>query len=126
MGNDQVQRFNQTLLKMLGTLEHYQKSDWKAYIPTPTTPYFMIVPAFLGLNSDSLSSTNQTEYVRKIRDLLRFADKKAHELSMKSSAKHKLNYDLRVRSSVLRLGDRVLVKNAGVRGKCKLADRSSN
>ena len=40
MGNDQVERFNQTLMKMLGTLEHYQKSDWKAQIPTPTTPYF--------------------------------------------------------------------------------------
>ena len=27
MGNGQVERFNQTLLKMLGTLEEYQKSD---------------------------------------------------------------------------------------------------
>ena len=27
MGNGQCERFNQTLLKMLGTLEDYQKSD---------------------------------------------------------------------------------------------------
>ena len=34
MGNGQVERLNQTLLKMLGTLEDYQKSDWKAQVPT--------------------------------------------------------------------------------------------
>ena len=34
MGNGQVERFNQTLLKMLGTLENNQKSDWKSHIPT--------------------------------------------------------------------------------------------
>ena len=144
MGNGQVERFNQTLLKMLGTLEDYQKSDWKAHVPTLVhaynatfhdstgySPYFLMfgrhprlaVDAFLGLNSDSLSSTTQTEYVRKLRDRISFAYKKAQEVSKKASAKHKLNYDLRARSSVLRPGDRVLVRNAGVRGKCKLADR---
>ena len=144
MGNGQVERFNQTLLKVLGTLEDYQKSDWKAHVPTLVhaynatfhdstgySPYFLMfgrhprlaVDAFLGLNSDSLSSTTQTEYVRKLRDRLSFVYKKAQEASKKASAKHKLNYDLRARGSVLRPGDRVLVRNAGVRGKCKLADR---
>ena len=144
MGNGQVERFNQTLLKMLGTLEDYQKSDRKAHVPTLVhaynatfhdstgySHYFLMfgrhprlaVDAFLGLNTDSLSSTTQTEYVRKLRDRLSFAYKKAQEASKKASAKHKVNYDLRARSSVLRPGDRVLVRNAGVRGKCKLADR---
>ena len=47
MGNGQVERFNQTVLKMLGTLEDYQKSDWKAHVPTlvnPTMPHSMIAP----------------------------------------------------------------------------------
>ena len=47
MGNGQVERLNQTLLKMLGTLEDYQKSDWKAHVPTlvhPTMPHSMIAP----------------------------------------------------------------------------------
>ena len=32
MGNGQVERFNQTLLQMLGTLEPPLKSDWKSYV----------------------------------------------------------------------------------------------
>ena len=32
-GNEQVERFNQTLLQMLETQENYLKSDWKAQIP---------------------------------------------------------------------------------------------
>ena len=39
MGNSQVVRFNQTLLKMLGTLEEYQKSDWKTHVPTLVHAY---------------------------------------------------------------------------------------
>ena len=55
MGNGQVERFNQTLLKMLETLEDYQKSDWKAHVPslvhtyngtihdsTGYSPYFLV------------------------------------------------------------------------------------
>ena len=144
MGNGQVERFNQTLLQMLGTLQENQKSDWKAHVPTLVhaynatfhdstgfSPYFLMfgrhprlaIDAFLGLNSDSLNSTSQTEYIRKLRDRLSFAYQKAREVSKKAGSRHKLNYDLRARSSVLRIGDRVLVKNAGIRGRCKLADR---
>ena len=84
MGNGQVERFNQTLLQMLGTLEDHQKSDRKAHIPvlvhvynatfhdsTGYSPYFLMfgrhprqaIDAFLGLNSDSLNSMTQTIFV---------------------------------------------------------------
>ena len=33
-GNGQIERFNQRLLQMLGTLKEYQKIDWKALMPT--------------------------------------------------------------------------------------------
>ena len=32
MGNGMVERFNQTLLNMLGTLENHKKEDWKSYV----------------------------------------------------------------------------------------------
>ena len=32
MGNGMTERFNQTLLNMLGTLEDHQKEDWKSYV----------------------------------------------------------------------------------------------
>ena len=144
MGNGQVERFNQTLLQMLGTLEKYQKSDWKAHVPTlvhaynatihDTTgysPYFLMfgrhprlaIDAFLGLSPDPLSANHQTEYARKLRERLQFAYRKAQKVAQESAAKHKATYDLKVRHSTLHEGDRVLVKNVGLRGKRKLADR---
>jgi transposase InsO family protein len=32
MGNGMCERFNRTLLEMLGTMEQHQKSNWKAYV----------------------------------------------------------------------------------------------
>ena len=138
MGNGQVKRFNQTLLQMIGTLEDYQKSDWKAHVPTLVhaynatvsdstgySPYFLMfgrhprlaIDAFLGLSPDTLSSTKHTEYVRKFRERLQFAYKKASEESQKNAVHHKTRYDFNVRSSVLQPGNRVLVRNVGLRGK---------
>ena len=39
MGNGMPERFNQTLLNMLGTLEDDQKSDWKSYVPSLVHAY---------------------------------------------------------------------------------------
>ena len=39
MGNGMVERFNQTLMNMLGTLSEKQKSDWKAHVPSLTHAY---------------------------------------------------------------------------------------
>ena len=144
MGNGQCERFNQTLLKMLGTLEDYQKSDWKAYIPTLVhaynatfddstdySPYFLMfgrhprlaVDAFLGLSPDVLSAPSQTEYVKKLRERLHYAYKQAQEAAKRSAAQHKKQYEIRVRNSgVLHTGDYVLVRNVGLRGRQKLAD----
>ena len=130
MGNGQVERFNQTLLKKLWTLEEYQKSDWKTHVPTLVhtynatfhdsnmfSPYFLMfgchprfaVDAFLGLTPDALSSTSKTENVRKLKERLDFAYIKAAEEAKRSAAVHKQRYDAKVRNSVLKPGDLVLV-----------------
>ena len=143
MGNGQVERFNQALLQMLGTLENYQKSDWKAHIPTlvhaynatfhkstGNSPFFLMfgrhprleIDAFLGLTLDAMSAPTQTECVRKLKDRLHFAYKTAQEIAKKAAARDKVRYDLKVRDSVLSPGGLVLVKNVGLRGKHKIAD----
>ena len=71
-----------------------------------------------------LHLSHQTEHVRKLRERLDFAYKTAQEAAKRGTAQHKRYYDLKVRSTgVLQPGDRVLVKNVGLRGKQKLADR---
>ena len=99
---------------------------------TGYSPFFLMfgrhprlaIDAFLGLSPDATSSANQTEYVRKLRERLDFAYKTAQEAAKRGTAQHKRYYDLKVRSTgALQPGDRVLVKNVGLRGKQKLADR---
>jgi hypothetical protein len=140
-----VERFNHTLLKMLGTLEEHQKidkyrikSDWKAHVPslvhafnatrhesTGYSPYFLMfgrhprlaIDAFLGLPIDSLSSSIHSEYVVKLRDRLRTAYEKARNVASKTAQANKVHYDQKARSAQLYPGDRVLVRNVSLRGK---------
>ena len=98
---------------------------------TGYSPHFLMfgrhprlaIDAFLGLSPDALSCMDKTEYVRKLRDRLHFAYQKAKEEASKCSAQQKRYYDLNAHSSLLHLGDRVLVQNVGLRRKQKLADR---
>ena len=84
----------------------------------------LAIDAFLGLSPDAMSSANQTEHVRKLRERLDLTYKTAQEAAKRDTAQHKRYYDLKVRSTgALQPGDRVLVKNVGLRGKQKLADR---
>ena len=83
----------------------------------------LAINAFLGLSTNALTATKQTEYVRKLRELFQYAYNKAKEATMRSAAEHKVHYDLKIHKSVLHPGDRVFVHKVGLRGKQKLADR---
>ena len=143
MGNGMPERFNQTLLNMLGTLEDDQKSDWKTYVPslvhaynstrhesTGYSPHFLMfgrhprlaVDAFLGIKPCSERS-DKSKYVTDLKKRLDFAYKTASREARRQGRRHKSVYDLRVRESQLQPGDRVLARNVGVRGKRKIADR---
>ena len=50
MGNGMVERFNQTLLKLLGTLHDEEKTDWKAHVPT-------LVHAYNATHHESIGHT---------------------------------------------------------------------
>lgn len=144
MGNGMVERFNQTLLKMLGTLEEENKADWKSHVgplvhaynvtihpSTGYSPYYLMfgrppklaIDAFLGLNSSDVSSKSQNEYARKLRDRLTDAYKKASETAEKAAEANKVQYDRKARAAEVQIGDLVLVRNVSIRGKHKIADR---
>ena len=145
MGNGMVERFNATLLNMLGTLESHQKDDWKTYVAplvhaynatrhdsTGYSPFFLMfgrhprlaVDAYLGLSSPEEPTINAREhYATKLKKRLQFAYKVASTESKKNADRHKANYDLKVREATLDVGDRVLVRQVGLKGKHKLADR---
>ena len=143
MGNGQVERFNQTLIQMLGTLESSLKSDWKSYVAplvhaynatrhdsTGFSPFFLMfgrrprlaVDAFFGLDNNRESPRNQAEYVHKLQSRLKFAYRKAAEEASKRAEVHKFHYDKGVRENKLEEGDCVLIKKVGFEGRHKLAD----
>ena len=145
MGAGCTERMNRTLLNMLGTLELNQKEDWKEYLgplvhaynctrhdTTGFSPYYLMfgrqprlaldialkLPKSV-MNNDICS----TKYIESLKQRLDQAYKLATEMSRKSQAHQKANYDLKVRHSKIEIGDRVLVKAVGFEGKHKIANR---
>ena len=142
MGNGMVERFNHTLLNMLGTMSEKRKSDWKASVPTLThaynaavhestsfSPFFLMfgrhprlaIDALLGIRSSEERKSHQ-DYADKLKNRLADAYQNASEEARLKGKKYKRYYDQGVRNSVLEPGDRVLVKKVGFKGKHKLAD----
>lgn len=142
-GNGVCERFNRTLLNMLGTLEPDQKSDWKTYISplvyaynctrhstTGFAPYTLMfgrrprlpVDVVFGLiNQEERCSYNK--YVQSLKEKLQQSFELASNLANKAQQKQKKYYDLKARAAVLEKGDRVLVKAVYFEGKHKLADK---
>ena len=143
MGNGMPERFSQTLLNMLGTMEEDQKSEWKIYVPplvhaynatrhestgfSPHYPKFgchqrLAVDAFLGIKPGNVRS-DKSNYVTNLKKRLDFAYRTASREARRQGRRHKAVYDLKVRESQLLPGDRVLVRNMGLKGKDKLANK---
>ena len=143
MGNGMVERFNKTLLNMLGTLTDNQKSDWKSHLSTLThacnaaehestgySPFYLMfgrhprlaIDAFLGLNREPSIRKSHQDYADKLKGKLNFAYDLANKEAIKAADKHKKYYDQKVKHIELQPGDRVLIRNVGIKGKHKLAD----
>ena len=143
MGNGMTERFNQSLLNMLGTLGEEQKIDWKSFVPslvhaynctrhesTGYTPYELMfgrqpklsIDVYLGVQ-DRKTGEEYCEYVEKLKQRLELAYKIASEQAAKSAGRYKKSYDFRARESVLKQGDLVLVRRVAFTGKHKLEDR---
>ena len=109
---------------MLGTLEDYQKSVWKAHVPTLVhaynarfhdgigySPYFLMFKHYPKLAIDGtefrLTELYDSDW---IREEIKRSAKFCLEEGPGSVSEGSSVYDVKARSSVLRPGDRVLVK----------------
>ena len=143
--NGQCERFNHTLINMIGTLKEDKKADWKAHIThlvhaynctrnhaTGFSPYFLMfgrqprlpVDVSFGIHQDSMGSfSTKTKYVQKLRERMKWAFAKAKHISDSSGQRSKKKYDQRVRGQKLQVGDVVLVRVNAFRGRHKVQDR---
>ena len=146
--NGQCERFNSTLLNMLGTLTPEQKKDWKTYVPamvhaynctrntaTGYSPYYLLfgresrlpIDVEFGLKRGKQQSpSSKSTYVTQLRRRLGFAHKKAKQVADRQQARHKELYDRRCRGAALDIGDLVLIKTTAWKGKHKIQDRWEN
>lgn len=143
MGNGQCERFNRTLMNMIGTLPDHQKDDWKQFIQplvhsynaskhdsTGYSPFFLMygrhprLPIDIAMGVEPAErQVEKRDYVQQMRDRLRFAYDIASQYIKKQEEKGKKQYDKKVRGAVISVGDRVLVKNLAFKGRHKLANR---
>lgn len=144
-GDPQPERFNRTLLSMLGTLSQEKKRHWSQHVgylvhaynstkcdSTGYSPYFLMfgrearlpVDLCFGTSSER-KAENHLKYVQKLKENLQHAYHLASEAASKSHQKNKRAYDKRIRFQSLDIGDRVLLKNWGLKGKHKLQTKWS-
>ena len=146
-GDPQPERFNRTLLDMLGTLDTKQKNQWSRHIghlvhvyncsqndATGYAPYYLMfgrearlpIDLSFGISCDGSSIQSYQRYVTNMRKELKAAYELAEAAAKKKNDGNKKRYDQRIHYSHLSPGDRVLIRNLGLQGKHKLADRWSS
>ena len=143
MGNGITERFNRTLISMLGTLQQDQKSDWKIHIgslvhaynatkheTTGFSPFFLMfgreptlpIDLVFGLDKDE-RSRSLSKYISNLQKRLEEAYRTANTASDHSQLRQQYYYDQKAKGVGLKVGDRVLVKVVAFDGKHKIADR---
>ncbi|KAJ7986493.1 hypothetical protein DPEC_G00340450 [Dallia pectoralis] len=145
-GDPQPERFNRTLLSMLGTLGCERKRQWSKQIgylvhaynstkcdATGYSPYFLMfgrearlpIDLCFGTSPDGKADGGHSRYVAKLKEDLQRAYKLASDTAYKTHQRNKRSYDKRVGFQTLDIGDRVLLRNLGLKGKHKLESRWS-
>ncbi len=143
-GDPQPERFNRTLLSMLGTLDPANKSKWSQYIPqlvhaynctknkaTGYSPYHLLfgrearlpIDVCFGTSPDNQRGVDHLQYVERMKKDLQQAHQLAAETSLKVHQRNKRLYDQKVKPQTLAGGDRVLIQNLACIGKHKLKNR---
>ena len=142
-GNGMTERFNRTLINLLGTLDPEQKADWKSHIESLThaynctrhestghTPFFLMFGRHPRLPIDILldkltvdEELDHEGFVSRLRDQLSDAYHRVSEAASKARDRQKSAYDRKSKDDPFHPGDRVLVRRLAFQGRHKLADR---
>ena len=144
MGNAIPERFNRTLLDMLGTLEPNKKTDWKKYLPaltyaynctrhetTKISPHELMFGRKPRLPIDSVFDTpvqreaSQTtkDYIEGLKKRMKEAQDIVQKVSDKARVKMKEGYDRKAKSTRINVGNKVLVRILKYDGKHKIEDK---
>ena len=139
-GNGMIERFNRTLISMLGTLDIEKKKSWKQYIAplvqayncikhesTGFSTYMLLfgreprlpVDLAFGINTRS-EETSYTEYVSDLQNKLKDTFEIVNKNATKSREKQKKNNDLKARAAKLIAGDRVRYWHMMVSISCQI------
>ena len=145
--NGQCERFNSTLINMLGTLPKEKRSEWKNHIGTLVhaynctwnsatgfSPYYLMfgrqpclpVGVALGLALHTIMEPNTSKFIQKLREHTKWAHEKAEAFQAKEAQRHKWNYNKRSRAAALEVRDMVLVHVTAFKGHHKMQDRWEN
>ena len=141
--NGQCERFNSTLINMLGTLPKEKKSEWKNHIgmlvhaynctrnsATGFSPYYLMfgrqpclpVNVALGLAPCTIKEPDATKFVQKLREWTKWAHEKVEAFQAKEAQRHKHHYDRKSRAVALEVEDTVLVHVTAFKGHHKMQD----
>jgi len=143
MCNGQTERYNRTLLDMLGTLEQDQKKNWKKYLPnlvyaynatkhesTGYSPFELMfgrkpklpIDSVFHLDSDIKESIT-SDYVQELQQRLETSHDIANKALKKARQKQKQQFDKKAKATLIEVGDTVLAKILAYEGRHKIADR---
>lgn len=139
-----VERFNRTLLDLLGTLEDKKKEEWRKYVrplvhaynctkhdATGEAPFLLMfgreprlpIDLCFGHSPRGHSTRTHIQYVRELKSRLKYAYDLASRNAEKRQLLNKRRWDAKVTALPLEVGDRVLVRNLSLRKKHKISDK---
>ena len=144
--NGQCERFNRTLISMVGTLDQVGKADWKEHLQALThaynctrsdatgfSPYYLLfgraprlpVDVQFGLPPQPFAATSKSKYVQELRRRLRWARQLVEKTNKVRRDRNAAAYDRVASASSLEEGDEVLFRNMHFRTRHKVQDRWS-
>ena len=142
--NGQVERMNQTIIRMIGKLEEDRKAHWSEHLPemlaayngtrsavTGYSPYFLIfgrksrmpVDCLFPTLCDSPHQAKMEVSVAAMQKRLKEAFTLARHLASQEAARQRRYYDCKAGTVALQPGDVVMVRTDGFVGKRKVKDR---